>query len=81
MFQAAGFTFLAGLYIMLLIKDTRGPYSDNSQRQSYDILGAFSFWNVIDVFKTFFKRRENNVRMILMLLVLAMLFNRSTISK
>lgn len=71
------------LYVMFIIKDTRGPYSvlTTSSQASYDILGAFSIWNLLEVFKAFFKPRENYVRMIMMLLVLGMLFNLSTICK
>ena len=67
---------------MFFINDTRGPYSNCMERnQSYDIIGAFSIWNVVEVFKTCFKLRDNYARPILMLLISAMLFNLSTICK
>lgn len=71
------------LYVLFVIKDTRGPYSqlESSPQVSYDIMGAFSIWNIIEVFKAFLKPRENYNRMIMMLLVLGMLFNLSTICK
>jgi len=76
-----GFTFISAVYVMLFINDTRGPYSNCTERnQSFDIIGAFSIWNVIEVFKTCFKSRDNYARPILMLLISAMLFNLSTIS-
>ena len=72
------------MYLIFLIKDTRGPWSDNDHgrdQSSINMLGAFSFYNVIDVFKTCLKRREYYIRSILMLLILTMLFNLSTICK
>merc|ERR1719189_1065883 len=75
-----GFTFLSILYVAFFIRDTRGPYSEFPQQESYDFIGAFSIWNVVEVFKVCFKARDNYVRSILMLLIFAMLFNLSTIS-
>ena len=70
------------MYVAVFIQDTRGPYSNCQDRpQSYDFIGAFSIWNVIEVFKTCFKARDNYARPILMLLITAMLFNLSTICK
>ena len=80
-FQAAALTFLAMLYVILFITDTRGPYSPMTETESFDLIGAFSIFNVMDVFKTCLKRRENYIRAIMMLLIMAMLFNLSTISK
>ena len=75
------FTLLSILYVAVFIKDTRGPYSENSQQQSYDLIGAFSIWNITEVFKTSFKQRANYGRSILVILITAMLYNVSTISK
>ena len=75
------FTFLSILYVAIFIRDTRGPYSEFPEQQSYDFIGAFSIWNVIEVFKTCFKSRNNYVRSILLLLISAMLYNMSTFCK
>ena len=69
------------VYVTFFIRDTRGPYSDFPERESYDFIGAFSIWNVIEVFRVCFKSRANFVRPILMLLITAMLYNLSTICK
>ena len=79
--KGMAFTFLSILYVTIFIRDTRGPYSEFPERQSYDFIGAFSIWNVIEVFKTCFKSRDNYVRSILLLLISAMLYNMSTICK
>ena len=79
--KGMAFTFLSILYVTIFIRDTRGPHSEFPERQSYDFIGAFSIWNVIEVFKTCFKSRDNYVRSILLLLISAMLYNMSTICK
>ena len=63
------------IYIIFLIKDTRGPFSDNSETQSINCLGVFSIFNVVEVFKTCFKRRPGYTRGIILFLILTMLFN------
>jgi len=75
-FGLAGiFTFLGMIYIIFLIKDTRGPFSNNSETQTMNYLSVFSIFNVLEVFKTCFKRRYGYTRAIILLLILTMLFN------
>ena len=74
-FQAGIFTFLGMIYIIFLIKDTRGPFSNNSETQTMNYLSVFSIFNVLEVFKTCFKRRYGYTRAIILLLILTMLFN------
>ena len=71
--QAATLTVLAICYVFFLIKDTRGPWAENNHEQSFDCLGAFSIQNVVDVFKTCFKKRDHYIRSIFILLLLATL--------
>lgn len=78
--SAIAMTFGSMLYTMLMIKDTRGPYSDQGAGQSFEVCNAFSIFNVIEVFRVCFKRRENHGRAIILLLIAAMLFNVSTLS-
>ena len=63
------------IYIIFLIKDTRGPFSNNSETQTMNYLSVFSIFNVLEVFKTCFKRRHGYTRAIILLLILTMLFN------
>ena len=78
--SAIALTFGSMLYTMVMIKDTRGPFSDQGAGQSFEVCNAFSIFNVIEVFKVCFKRRENHGRAIILLLIGAMLFNVSTLS-
>ena len=68
------------LYTLLMIKDTRGPWSDQGAGQSLEVCNAFSIFNVIEVFKVCFKKRDNHGRSVILLLITAMLFNLSTLS-
>ena len=63
------------IYIIFLIKDTRGPFSNNSETQNMNYLSVFSIFNVLEVFKTCFKRGYGYTRAIILLLILTMLFN------
>ena len=78
-FQAASSLILAIIYVALVIKDTRGPLSNQGNSgQSRNCLSAFSIFNVINVFKICFKNRHNFKRTIILLLIIAMLFNINT---
>ena len=83
-FQTAFVKFLGILYLVILIKDTRGGTISNEndfieQDESMNnCLGAFSISNVIKVFKTCFKKRSGYIRGIILLLILTMLFNMGT---
>ena len=78
--SAIGLTFGSMMYTMLMIKDTRGPWSDQGSDQSFEVCNAFSIFNVIEVFKVCFKSRPNHGRAVILLLIAAMLFNVSTLS-
>ena len=71
---------MAIIYVALVIKDTRGPFSNqgNSGQSRGNCLSAFSIFNVINVFKICFKKRHNFKRTIILLLIIAMLFNINT---
>ena len=79
--KAAISTFIGMLYIIFFIKDTRGPYSDQETNQSGHFCDVFSIINVIEVFKTCFKRRAGYIRGIILFLILTMLFNLATFGK
>ena len=77
--QGMFFTLLSILYVAIFIRESRGPYSEFSDKQlSYDFSGVFSFWNVRAALKACFKSRNNYVRPILILLILSMLYHSST---
>ena len=67
------------MYVIFMIKETRGPFSDNeNETQSINCLGVFSVFNVLEVFKTCFRRRQGYVRGMILLCILTMLFNLAT---
>jgi hypothetical protein len=71
---------LGALYVALVIKDTRGPRSDHPTAELTNSRSILSIHNVIDVLRTCFKQRETYIRSVILLLIMGMLLNLSTIS-
>ena len=79
------------LYITFFINDTRGPYSDFSYPHSeLDItnrgwlrryLSIINIQHLVDVFRVTFKKRGNNLRTVILVLVSIMLMNVTVFSE
>ena len=78
------------LYITFFIKDTRGPHSDFSYPNSeLDItrscvrryISIINIQQLLDVFRVTFKKRSNNLRTVILVLVTLMLLNITSFSE
>ena len=73
LFQSSVLFTLSILYLIFFIKDSRTP-----TESSTNCCSAFSLVNVINVFKTCFKKRPGYERMIILFLIMNMIFCMGT---
>ena len=73
LFQSSVLFILSILYLVFFIKDSRTPTENSASCCS-----AFSLVNVINVFKTCFKKRPGYERMIILFLIMNMIFCMGT---